>query len=79
MAEFAKGLAFHDAPAGVDFSALLKGVRSLKPKCAECGIALQESVTGVRTRVTGAGHSEKLCRACAVSEIGESLIANLPR
>lgn len=69
----------YSAATAVDFSALLEGVRALKPKCADCGIPLQESVTGVRTRLTDDGKAEKLCRACAVTEIGESLVLHLPR
>lgn len=79
MKNFADGLAFHAAGASVDFSSLLEGVRALKPKCVECGIPLQESLTGVRVRKSEDGHTEKLCRACAVSEIGERLIADLPK
>lgn len=67
------------AGSAVDFAALLKGVRSLKPKCVDCGVALQESVTGVRVRLSDDGKEQKLCRACAVSEIGEALVETLPR
>ena len=67
------------ARVAVDFSALLEGVRTLKPKCAECGVALQESVTGVRSRISDDGIAQKICRACAVSEIGENLVRDLPR
>lgn len=63
----------------VNFSALINGVRQLKPRCADCGIALQESVTGVRTRLDDEGHAQKLCRSCAIFEIGERLVQDLPR
>lgn len=67
------------AGTAVDFNALLEGVCALKPKCTDCGILLQESVTGVRTRLSDSGKAKKLCRACAVSEIGENLVADLPK
>jgi hypothetical protein len=79
MANSVQGLAFQSAAGGVNFEGLLAGVRALQPKCAECGIPVDESTTGVRYRQTAAGATEKLCRACAVTEIGESLMDALPR
>lgn len=79
MSTLHEGQARSFTSSGVDFAALLAGVRSLKPKCVDCGVALQESVTGVRIRLSDKGKEEKLCRACAVSEIGETLIETLPR
>lgn len=61
-----------------DFGRLFGAVRALKPKCTDCGIPLQESVTGIRSRQNG-DKVEKLCRACAVSAIGERLLEDLPR
>lgn len=79
MNKFVEGQACGYASSPVDFAALLAGVRALKPRCVECGVSLQESVTGVRVRFSDDGMAEKLCRACAVSEIGETLIETLPR
>ncbi|WP_199026608.1 hypothetical protein [Ralstonia sp. ASV6] len=79
MANVAENIKFQNAAGGVNFDGLLAGVRALKPKCAECGIPLQESITGVRFRETDEGTTEKLCRACAVTEIGEELVTTLPR
>ena len=78
MNEFHEGLVFHDAGATVDFSALLAGVRSLKPRCAECDGQLADSITENRVRLTDAGEEEHLCNACGLSEIGESLMDALP-
>jgi hypothetical protein len=79
MANVAENFKFQNAADGVNFDGLLAGVRALKPKCAECGVPLQESITGVRFRQTEEGATEKLCRACAVTEIGENLVTTLPR
>lgn len=74
MANVSEKFKFQNAAGGVNFDGLLAGVRVLQPKCAECGCSLQESITGVRFRETNEGTAEKLCRACAVSEIGEELV-----
>lgn len=79
MADVAKKFKFQTAASGVNFDGLLASVRALKPKCVECGVPLQESITGVRFRQTDDGETEKLCRACAVAEIGEALVTTLPR
>lgn len=67
------------ADASMDFATLLAGVRALQPTCVDCGVALQAAVTGVRFRLSDEGKKEALCRACAVSEIGEALLESLPR
>jgi hypothetical protein len=41
--------------------------------------APDESTTGVRVRTDEAGHPERLCRACALTELGERLVLDTPR
>jgi hypothetical protein len=79
MTTFAEGLAFQSAAGGVDFPALLAGVRALQPKCVVCGIPTDESTTGVAVRNDESGRPERLCRACARTEIGERLVLDTPR
>ena len=62
----------------VNFSALTEAVRQLRPSCVECGTGLSESETGIRTRLDDDGHPEKLCRSCALAEIGERLVQDSP-
>lgn len=63
----------------LDFSGMFKQIRENKPKCVECGVSLQESVTGVRTRLNDLGEQEKMCRACAVEELADRIVQDLPR
>jgi hypothetical protein len=79
MEKFAQQLRFHTAASEVDFSGLLAGVRAIAPRCAECEVPLDFELTGIRFRMTEAGDEEKLCRPCAVTEIGESLLSSLPK
>lgn len=79
MDNFAQQLRFHSAASDVDFSSLLAGVRALAPRCAECAVPLDFALTGIRIRMTESGSEEKLCRPCAVTEIGESLLNHLPK
>lgn len=76
MDNFAQQLRFHSAASDVDFSSLLAGVRALAPRCA---VPLDFALTGIRIRMTESGSEEKLCRPCAVTEIGESLLNHLPK
>jgi hypothetical protein len=71
-------LVFQSA-ANVDFSTLLAGVRKLQPKCAQCGFPHAGVFGEYRARVRDDGNVEQICTACAVSEIGESLLKNLPQ
>jgi hypothetical protein len=66
-------LVFQNA-GSVDFSALLAGVRRLQPKCVTCGYPHAGVFGEFRTRINDDGKVEQLCEACAVSEIGESLL-----
>lgn len=75
----ANEMKFQNMAGGVNFEGILATVRTLQPKCMECGIPLEESITGLRFRQTDEGATEKLCRACAVTEIGEQLVTTLPR
>jgi len=65
--------------AKLDFSGLYAAIRANKPKCVVCDVSLQESITGVRTRVSDEGKIEKMCRACAVAELAENIVQDLPR
>ena len=67
------------AKAPVDFDVLADGVRALAPKCAECGIPLDADTTGIRERQTEAGPVERLCRACALTELGEAVVRDIPK
>lgn len=63
----------------VDFTALFAGVRALAPKCVDCQVPLDEDVTGIRTRSNDQGGTDEICRACAVSAIGERLLLDTPK
>jgi hypothetical protein len=79
MENLAQQLRFQSAASDVDFSALLAGVRAIAPRCVECGVPLDFAMTGIRFRMTEAGDEGKLCRPCAVTEVGESLLSDLPK
>lgn len=79
MNKFSEGLVFHSAATSVDFSALLAGVRKLQSKCVQCGFPHAGDFGESRTRINEDGKVEQLCTACAVFEIGENLLSDLPR
>lgn len=63
----------------LDFAALMRGVRALKPACLDCSVPLDIVETGIRTRQNDAGGSESVCRACALPELGDRLLEDLPQ
>lgn len=63
----------------VDFSGLYAGILKYKPKCPDCGVPLQESETGVRARVSDDGEVQHVCRPCALEEIAERLLVDMPQ
>lgn len=62
-----------------NFEQLLAAVRALRPKCPECGHALDPEGEGVRVRHTDMGATERVCRPCFHAEIAEMQMAHSMR
>lgn len=58
-----------------NFAALLAAVRSLRPKCPDCGHPLGPERADVRIRLDDSGQHEKVCRPCFQGEIAEMQMA----
>lgn len=60
------------------FDALLRGVRSCAPKCAECRHPLGDEQGQSHARTLDCSSNEHICHSCFIREIAEAQVNNSP-